>query len=149
MFAAFEEEGEQYLVEAMGDIYGKIVDAILDGALAEGGEEVVHLEAVVVGNLVGLQLDLSMSFEVDEEVGACLILEVDLVGEVEGVEEDDLVFVVPEMAEGIEERLLFVGANKGVGEEDNKGTFVELLCGEMERLGEVGTHSLPSSGYSP
>ena len=106
VFAAFEEEGEEELVEVLGDVEGDVVDAILHGALAETVEEVGHLAAVGVGEVGGLQADLALGFEVDEKMGAGVEVEVDLVGEVVGVEEDDLVLVVAEVAEGVEEGFL-------------------------------------------
>lgn len=37
LFAAFEEEGEEDLVEALCDVDGDVVDAVLHGALLEVG----------------------------------------------------------------------------------------------------------------
>ena len=51
-----------------------------------------------VGEVGGLQADLALGFEVDEEVGTGVEVEVDFVGEVVGVEEDDFVLAVAEMA---------------------------------------------------
>lgn len=144
-FGAFEEEGEEELVEALGDVDGDIVDAILHGTLAEGVEEGGHLLAVGVGNLIGLEADLAAVFEVDEEGGSCIEVEVDFVGEVVGVEEDDLVLVVAEVAEGVEEGFLRSrgavgggGRGEGVGEDDDEGAAVELLGEEVDGLSDVG-----------
>ncbi len=57
------------MVEPLGDVDGDVVDAVLHGALAEGGEEVGHLAAVFGGDFVGLQFQLVAGLEVDEEVG--------------------------------------------------------------------------------
>ena len=66
VFAAFEKEGEEDLVEALGDVHRDIVDAILHRTLAERREELLHLAAVGIGNFVGLQAQLAPAFEVDE-----------------------------------------------------------------------------------
>jgi len=93
-------------VETLGDVDGDVVDAILHGSLFEGREEVGHLSTVGIGKVGGLQADLALGFEVDEEVGTGVEVEVDLVGEVVGVEKDDLVLVVAQVAEGVEEGFL-------------------------------------------
>ena len=143
-FAAFEQEGEEELVEALGDVEGDVVDAILHGALAETVEEVGHLAAVGVGEVAGLEPDLALCLKVDEKMGAGVEVEIDFVGEVVGVEEDDLVLVVAEVTQGVEEGLLavrmpiglVVGMREGVGEDDDEGAAVELLGEEVDGLGE-------------
>lgn len=84
--------------------------------------------------------------EVDEEVGARFEMEVDLVGEVVGVEKDDFVFVVPQVPQGVEEWLLLVGADEGVGEEDDEGAPVELFGEEVEGLGDFEGWGLEVGG---
>ena len=125
----------RYLMETLGDVDGDIVDAVLHGALAQGGKEVGHLSAVVVGDLLGLNFQLAAALEVDELIRAGVVGEVEFVCAVEGVEEDDFVLVVTQMAEGVEERLALFVAHEGVGEEDDEGAAVELLGEEVEGLG--------------
>ena len=67
-------------------------------------------------------------------------------GEVVGVEDDDLVLVVAEMTECVEESLLLIGTHESVGEEDDERTFVKLFCCEVECFRNVGAHSLPPLG---
>lgn len=84
-------------MESPGDVDGHVVDMVLHGTLAQCVEELRHLAAVGIGHLFGLQLQLTATFEVDEEVRARVIVEVDLVGEVVGMEDNDFVLVVPEV----------------------------------------------------
>lgn len=58
LLAALEEERKQYLVEALGDIDGDIVDVILHGSLAQGGELLGHLTTIFSGHFVGLESQL-------------------------------------------------------------------------------------------
>jgi hypothetical protein len=54
----------------------------------------LHLLAVGGGNLGGVELEGVAGLEVYEAVGACVVVELQLVGAVEGVEEYDFVLVV-------------------------------------------------------
>lgn len=81
-------------MESQDYVDGDIVDSVLHGSLAEGGEHVRHLAAVFSGDLVGLELELTTGFEVDEEMGPRVVVEVDLMDEVIGMEDDDLMLVV-------------------------------------------------------
>lgn len=65
-------------------------------------------------------------------MGTGVEMEIDFAGEVVSMEKDDLVLVVAQVAEGVKEGLLLVGAHEGVGEDDDEGAAVELLGGEME-----------------
>ena len=93
-------------MEALGDIDGDIVDVILHGALTEGVERLRHLTPVVGSDLLGLQFQLPAVLEVDEEVRTGIIIQVYLESPVIGMENDDFVFVMTEVAQGVEERLL-------------------------------------------
>ena len=55
MFAAFEEEGKDYLVEALGDVDGDVVDAVLHCALLEVGLLSEHSVAVLLCYLGGVE----------------------------------------------------------------------------------------------
>ena len=85
-------------MESLGDVDGHVVDMVLHGTLAQCVEELRHLTAVGVGDLVGLELKLAVGLEVDEEVRTGVVVEVDLVGHVIGMENDDFVLVVPQVA---------------------------------------------------
>ena len=135
-FAAFEEEGEEHLVESPGYVDRDIFYPVLHGTLAQGGEGFGHLTPVGFGHLTGLEFELLPAFEVDEEVRAGVIVEVDLMGEVVGVEDDDFVFVVAEVTEGVEEGFLFLGTDERVCEEDDEGASVELFGGEVDGVRE-------------
>ena len=54
-FAAFEEEGENDLVEALGDVDGDVVDAVLHCALLEIGLLSEHSVAVLLCYLGGVE----------------------------------------------------------------------------------------------
>ena len=121
-------------MESLCDIDRNIIDTILHGALAQGGEHLRHLLTVGIGHLVGLQLELLAALKVDKEMGACIVVEIHLVGKVVSVEDNDLVFVVAQVTQGIEERLLHIGTHESIGEEDDKRALVELLGGEVKRF---------------
>ena len=74
-FAAFEEEGENDLVEALGDVDGDVVDAVLQGALLQVGLLAQHLAAVGFGDFGGLQTQLAAGLEVDELMGPRVVVE--------------------------------------------------------------------------
>ena len=99
-------------MESLGDVDGDIVDAILHGALAEGGEHLRHLTAVVGGDLLGLQPQFLSTLEVDEEVRPGIIVEVHLVGHIIGMEDNDLVLVMTKVAKGVEELFKVRGFNR-------------------------------------
>lgn len=108
MFATLEKEGEHHLVETLSDVDGDVFNVVLDSCLSEGGEEIRHLAPIGVGDFVGLEFELAAALEVDEEVRPRIVIEVHLMGKVVGVEDDDFMFVVPEVAQGVEEILLSV-----------------------------------------
>ena len=124
------EEGEEELVESLLDVDGDIVDAILHGATSEIVEEVGHLPAVFVGEVGGLETELAMGFEVDEKVGTGFEVEIDFVGEVVGVEEDDLVLVVAQVAQGVEKGFSKTLEVNGVGyRAEKKGNQLVMRLG--------------------
>ena len=53
-FGAADEEGLQDLVEAEGHVDGLVVDVVAQCVLLKIGLEVVHLAAVVFGDVSGL-----------------------------------------------------------------------------------------------
>jgi hypothetical protein len=118
-------------MEALSDIDGDVVDAVLHGALTKGGKHLRHLATVVGGHLFRLQPQLLTALEIDEEMGTGVIVEVHLVGHVIGVKDNDFVLVMPQVPQGIEEGFLLVRTYEDVGEEDNKRALVKLLCGEV------------------
>ena len=74
---------------------------------------------VAFGDFIGLEFEVASGFEVNKEMRTGRVVEVDFVGEVVGVEDDDLMLVVAEMAKGIKQSFLFVGTNEGIGEKNN------------------------------
>ena len=82
-----------------------VVDAILHGALAEGGEHFGHLVTVLGGYFFRLQAQLLARLEVDEKMGLGTVVKINLVGHVVGMENDNFVLVVTEVPQGIEEFL--------------------------------------------
>lgn len=125
-------------MEAQLDVDRLVVDAVLQGALLKVGKEPVHLLSVGVGDEVGLQPQLLAGFEVDEEVRPGREVEVELEVGVVGVEKDDFVVVMAEVAQGVEEGFLLVVADEGVGEYDDERAPMELLGDEVQGFGDRG-----------
>ena len=75
MFAAFQQEGEDYLMESLSYVDGDIVDAVLESALLEFGLLALHLLPVGGGNLGGVEPDGVAALEVDEAVGPRVVVE--------------------------------------------------------------------------
>lgn len=138
MALAFEEVGEEHLVEALGDVDGLVVYLVLDGVLADEGVLLGDGLLVAFGDFGGLELEMASCFEVDEFCRAVAEEEVHFVGLVEGVEEDDFVLAVAQVAQGVEERVVFVGGDEGVGEDDDEGAAVELFGCLVEGLADDG-----------
>ena len=93
-------------MESLSYVDRDVVNPVLHGAPAQGGEHFGHVAPVGLGDFVGLEFELAATFEVDEEMRAGVVVEVDFVGKVVGVEDDDFMFVVPEVPEGVEEGFL-------------------------------------------
>ena len=119
-------------MESLSHVDRYEIDAVLHGASSEEGEVGFHLAAVGVGYLGGLESQFASTFKVDETMGTGIVVEVYLVGVVDGMEEDDLVAVMAQMSQSIEEGLLVVGTQDGVGEKDHERTSMELLGEEVE-----------------
>ena len=133
-------------MESLCNINGHVVDAILHGMLAERRKQFFHLPAVGIGDLMGLQLHLTAALQIDEEVGASVVVEVDFMGEVIGMEDDNFVFVVAQVAQSIEEVFLLILPYEGICEKNHKGALVELLCGEVDGFGYGGFAERPFVG---
>ena len=119
-------------MESLSNVDRYEIDAVLHGTASQQGEVGFHLAAVGVGYLGGLQSQFAAALKVDETMGTGIVVEVYLVGVVDGMEEDDLVAVVAQMSQSIEEGLLVVGTQDGVGEEDHERTSMELLGEDVE-----------------
>ena len=136
--AALEEEGEDNLVEALGDVDGDVVDAVLHGALLEVGLLTEHVVAVGLRYLRWLQAECAAALEVHEACGPRAVVELQLVCAVEGVEEYDFVLVVAQVSQGVEECFLLAVADEGVGEEDDERATVQLLGEDVQACRERG-----------
>ena len=75
-----------HLMEPLSDVDGDIVDAVLHGTVGEVGKKGLHLAAVGVSHLGGLQTQLTAALEVDEAVGPGIVVKFNLVGAVECME---------------------------------------------------------------
>jgi len=103
-------------VESLLDVDGDVINAVLQGVLLEVGLLLFHLLTVGGGNLGWVELESITGLEVYEAVGACVVEELEFVGTMEGVEEYDFVFVVAQVAQGVEKWLLCF---EGIGEDDD------------------------------
>lgn len=103
-------------MEAESDVYGLVVDVVLKGTMLQGVEGLVHLPAVGFGDFGGVESQLLATLEVDEQVWTGGVVEFQFVALVIGVEEDDFVFVVAQVAQGIEQGLLVGIMDEGIGE---------------------------------
>lgn len=84
--ASFQEKWKDYLMESLDYVDGDVVDAVLHGAVLEFGLLLFHLAAVGVGYFRWLEAELAAGFEVDELMGSGVVVELQLMGAVEGVE---------------------------------------------------------------
>lgn len=137
-FAAFEQEGKHHLMESLGCVYGDVVDAVLHGEVLQVGLLTFHFPTVGVGNFGGVELEGAPRFEVDETMGAVVECELQFALAVEGVEEDYFVAVVTQVAQGVNEVLMFVVGEEGVGEDNDEGAAVKLFGDEVEGGSDVG-----------
>ena len=120
MSVAFEEVWKHYLLKSLRDIDRLVVYSILNSVLFDEGCLLRHRLFVSCSHLGRLELEAASCFEVDKLCGAVAEVEVHLVGMVEGVEKDDLVLAAPQVAEGIEEGVVLIGTDEGVGEDDHE-----------------------------
>ena len=131
MSAALEQVGQHHLVEPHGNVYRLIIYAVADGVLLDVGGLYGHLLAIFVGYLGGVDLQPTASFEIDEFRGAIRIVEQYFMPMVEGVKKNHFVFAMAQMAQGIHERVMVVGFDQSIGEDDHERPFVQLLSGEV------------------
>lgn len=137
-FAAFEQEGKHHLMESLGCVDGDVVDAVLHGEVLQVGLLTFHFPTVGVSDFGGVELEGAPRFEVDETMGAVVECELQFVLAVEGVEEDYFVAVVTQVAQGVNEVLMFVVGEEGVGEDNDEGAAVKLFGDEVEGGSDVG-----------
>lgn len=137
-FAAFEQEGKHHLMESLGCVDGDVVDAVLHGEVLQVGLLTFHFPTVGVSDFGGVELEGAPRFEVDETMGAVVECELQFALAVEGVEEDYFVAVVTQVAQGVNEVLMFVVGEEGVGEDNDEGAAVELFGDEVEGGSDVG-----------
>lgn len=137
-FAAFEQEGKHHLMESLGCVDGDVVDAVLHGEVLQVGLLTFHFPTVGVSDFGGVELEGAPRFEVDETMGAVVECELQFALAVEGVEEDYFVAVVTQVAQGVNEVLMFVVGEEGVGEDNDEGAAVKLFGDEVEGGSDVG-----------
>lgn len=131
--AAFEEEGEDDLVETLGDVDGDVVDVVLLGVALQFGLLADHKLAVRLRHLGGLKALRAAALKVNEAQRPRAVVELQLAGAVEGVEDDDFVLVVAQVAQGVEEVVALAVGDEGVGEEHHERAAVQLLGEEVQR----------------
>ena len=137
-FAAFEQEGKHHLMESLSCVDGDVVDAVLHGEVLQAGLLTFHFTTVGIGDFGGVELEGAPRFEVDETMGAVVECELQFALAVEGVEEDYFVAVVTQVAQGVNEVLMFVVGEEGVGEDNDEGAAVKLFGDEVEGGSDVG-----------
>lgn len=125
-------------MESFNCIDGDVVDAVLECLVLEVGLQVFHEMAVFSGNFGRVELEGAVGFEVDEACGASVVVELQFVGAVECMEEYYFVFVMAQVAQGVDEVFLLVVGKECVCEDDDEGAPVELFGGEVERFWKIG-----------
>ncbi len=116
MLAAFQEVGDHHLVEASFNGYWDVVDGVLDGFLLQRVAAAAHLGGVGVGDFGWVEPQLAVGFEVDKLGGSVVEGEIQLLCFIIGMEKQHLVFVVPQVAQGVEQGVPVVLLYEGVGE---------------------------------
>ena len=91
----------------------------------------VHKTAVGAGEFGGLQPHPASALKVNELVGTSVVVEVQLMGAVEGMKEDDFMLVVAQVSEGVEKRFALLVVDEGIGENYHERAPVELLGDEV------------------
>ena len=108
------------MAKALRDVSLDEVDFVLQTFHFELFHKLTHLFAVVIAHLIGLEAHLLAGLHIHEDVGSVFEFEIQFLGFVRYVKEDDLVLVMFEVLEGRKELVVIGTVFEHVAENDDQ-----------------------------
>lgn len=131
-----------HLVETLVDVDRHIVNPVLHSVAFDLLCLTEHSLLVFRRNLVGESLHALARLHIDKPVRLVAIVQLQLLVAVVGVKQQHFVFAVTQMAQGVEERLLLVVADKGVGENYHQRAAFHFFGKQVYGFGYIAATQL-------